>query len=299
MRKFIILFVSLVLSGLWPASSQGQSLSGEGVIFASNYPLAYFAQRICGRPEQVIFPEVKGNPTLWRPSIEDILKIQSARVILLNGATYEKWAERVSLPTWRVVDTSGAFRDRYMFHSDGVTHSHGPKGAHSHEYTVFATWLDFSQAAAQAESVRDALVAAGQGSEAELTKNYEALQRDLLTLDKSVAGITSGHEGAPFFASRPVYDYFARRYKLNIKAVLLEANARPDDIAWDGLEYYRQDHPASWLIWESAPLPEVVSFLGARGMGGIVFDPCANQPDEGDFLTVMQQNVRNLGRAFQ
>jgi len=29
-----------------------------------------------------------------------------------------------------------------------------------------------------------------------------------------------------------------------------------------------------------------------------VFDPCGNAPDQGDFMSVMRQNVENLKAAF-
>jgi len=37
----------------------------------------------------------------------------------------------------------------------------------------------------------------------------------------------------------------------------------------------------------------------AIGVKSLVFDPCGNKPDQGDFLSVMWQNVENLKSAFQ
>ena len=41
-----------------------------------------------------------------------------------------------------------------------------------------------------------------------------------------------------------------------------------------------------------------VATLKSIGIDSLVFDPCGNVPDEGDFLRVMRQNVKNLKRAF-
>jgi len=41
-----------------------------------------------------------------------------------------------------------------------------------------------------------------------------------------------------------------------------------------------------------------VDKLRSLGVQSLVFDPCGNAPDQGDFLSVMQQNVVNLQQAF-
>jgi zinc transport system substrate-binding protein len=52
------------------------------------------------------------------------------------------------------------------------------------------------------------------------------------------------------------------------------------------------------MIWEGEPLPEIVARLDELGVKSVVFEPCANAPDAGDYLSVMQANVRNLEAAF-
>ena len=64
---------------------------------------------------------------------------------------------RVTLPQFRSVNTSRAFKESYIEVVDAVTHSHGMSGDHSHPGTAFTTWLDLEQAAAQAKAVMEAL----------------------------------------------------------------------------------------------------------------------------------------------
>ena len=52
------------------------------------------------------------------------------------------------------------------------------------------------------------------------------------------------------------------------------------------------------MLWEGKPTPDVVATLATMGIRSIVFDPCANVPDHGDFLRVMRQNIENLRAAF-
>jgi zinc transport system substrate-binding protein len=52
------------------------------------------------------------------------------------------------------------------------------------------------------------------------------------------------------------------------------------------------------MIWEGEPTPEIVARLEELGVESVVFEPCGNTPDSGDYLSVMQANVRNLEQAF-
>ena len=45
-------------------------------------------------------------------------------------------------------------------------------------------------------------------------------------------------------------------------------------------------------------LPARVQKLQALGVRSLVFDPCGNTPEQGDFLSVMQQNAARLEQAL-
>ena len=71
-------------------------------------------------------------------------------------------------------------------------------------------------------------------------------------------------------------------------------DAFPDKGTWKALETLHKDHPAAWMIWEDEPLPESVKRLETMDVRSIVFNPCGNRPGQGDFMTVMKQNLENL-----
>ena len=271
----------------------------EVKVFASNYPLSYFADRISGNSKIVNFPEIDGDPAFWEPKPADIITMQQSDIILLNGATYEKWQTAVSLPKRKIVDTSKTFRKRLIMMEESVDHAHGPSGDHSHSGTAFTTWIDINQAAFQAKAIKDAMAKKNVSSEGALNKNFESLIEDLRALDTQINNIAQGHSKVSLIASHPVYQYFARRYGLNIKAVMWEPDAFPDEQMWTKLEETVKEHPAKWMIWEGKPLPQSVAKLKEMGIESIVFDPCGNRPDRGDFISVMKSNVANLQRIFK
>jgi len=282
-----------------PAPAPGHAdKSGPPRIFAANYPLAYFVQRIGGHDVDVVFDVPKeADPAFWQPSDAQISALQDAGLIVMNGATYSKWAEKVTLPEAKLVDTSSSFRDKFIIEKGAVTHSHGKQGEHSHEGTAFTTWLDCQQAIAQAEAVCDALKRLKPESIEHFALNFDDLKKDLLALDSRMVAVGRKLANQPVVASHPVYQYWARRYAINLKAVLWEPEEPPSDSQVEDLKKILATHPAKWMVWEGEPAKESVAKIKALGLDSVVFDPCGNTPDRGDFLSVMKENVAAMEKA--
>jgi zinc transport system substrate-binding protein len=299
-RLIALLLVCSALTFSLPGSSGGAETDGKFTVYTTNYPLTYFTQRIAGEHAEVVFPVPPDvDPAFWTPDKKTVAGFQKADLIVLNGATYEKWVDKVTLPQFRLVHTSAAFRDEYIETTDAITHSHGLDGEHSHSGTAFTTWLDFSQASAQAKAIMDAMVRKLPDKKKYFEKNYEALEKDLMGLDADIRKIVARDQDRPLVASHPIYQYFARRYGLNLEAVMWEPDEFPTNEQWSELEYGLKGHPARYMLWEGYPLDESVKRLEHMGVGSIVFAPCMNTPEEGDFMSVMKQNVENLRAIYQ
>jgi zinc transport system substrate-binding protein len=297
---FWALFVLIHIAALPGISYSDTDVQEKLTIYVVNYPLKYFAERIAGDRAKVVFPAPsEGDPAYWMPDAETVAAYQKADLILLNGANYAKWVRKVSLPRSKMVDTSAKFKDRYITAEEVVTHSHGAEGAHAHESLAFTTWLDFDLAAKQARVAMEALSRKKPAAEDFFKKNYAALEHDLLALDNEMKSIAAKNPLLPLFASHPVYDYLSRRYGLNMKSVHWEPDEFPSDAQWSELRAMLKKHPAKWMIWEKEPMKESAERLKAIGVNSLVFDPCGNIPDQGDFMSVIRRNGENLKPAFQ
>lgn len=269
------------------------------VIYTVNYPLQYFAERIAGDLAEIVLPvPADVDPAFWQPDTEAVAAFQQADLILLNGAGYAKWLSRVSLPRRKLVDTSAGFRDRYLQVSEGATHSHGREGEHSHTGVAFTTWLDFTQAVAQARAITAALARLRPASKGVFEANFALLEQQLLDLDSQIRERVATSPETSLLASHPVYQYFKRRYGLRLTSLMWEPEVLPGDAQWAVLRDLVKLQPSGWMLWESRPDQEIVARLDSMGIKSLVFDPCGNRPAHGDFLSVMQQNVQNLKRAF-
>jgi zinc transport system substrate-binding protein len=109
----------------------------------------------------------------------------------------------------------------------------------------------------------------------------------------------SRQPGKRLLASHPVYQYLARRYSLNLNSVMWEPDVLPAEHEWQTLAELCEGHPAAWTLWEGEPLDETSRRLHRIGVQSAVFDPCANRPVSGDFLSVMSDNLENLARVFE
>lgn len=305
MKAVVFLLPLLLLAACKPASGPATQAvapkkSGKPQVYVANYPLKYFAERLGNGLVEVQFPAPGDeDPAFWQPDDATIAAFQGADLILMNGATYSKWAEKVTLPQSKLVDTSAPFKAAYIEIKAESTHSHGPGGEHSHSGTAFTTWTDLQQAVQQAAEVCKAVAGlVGETGAKEVQARFNALKTDLEALDQRLLGVGRRIAGAPLVASHPVYHYLARRYALNLQSVLWEPEVVPDSKALDDLKAILAKHPAKWMLWEGEPAAESVAKLEALGVKSLVYDPCGNVPEKGDFLSVMKANVEALEKAF-
>jgi len=295
LRKILVINIVIFLFAI-----NSSRAADKLTVYVVNYPLQYFAQRIGGEHVNVVFPAPADNdPAYWMPDTKTISDYQKADLILLNGAGYAKWINKATLPRFRMIDTSAGFKDRYIETTEVLTHSHGSEGEHAHESLAFTTWIDFSLAARQAQSIVEALSRKRPEMRDAFQKKFQELEQDLLKLDRNLKSLVSKDPSRPLVVSHPVYDYLTRRYGLNIKSVHWETDEIPTGEQMLDLNRILKAHPAKWMIWEGKPLPGSVQQLQILGVGSLVFDPCGNAPNQGDFLSVMQQNIKNLKPAFQ
>jgi zinc transport system substrate-binding protein len=273
--------------------------SGKPVVYASNYPLQYFAERISTPIVTVQLPAPAGeDPAFWSPTPEDVVAMQKADLVLLNGASYESWLKNVSLSPSKMVDTSAPLKDRFIPLEGVGTHSHGSEGGHEHSGTAFTTWLDLTMAVEQARAIKDAFASRWPEHGGQFESQFASLAEDLASLDRELEEVVKKDPSVPVLFSHPVYQYFARRYGINGRSVHWEPHEMPSDDNWQDLEALTVGHPAEWMIWEARPSPEIAERLAAQGIQSVVFDPCAGTPDGSDFVSVMRLNVEALSTVF-
>jgi zinc transport system substrate-binding protein len=227
-----------------------------------------------------------------------VVKLQSADLILLNGADFSKWTNTTTLPMAKVVNTSRHFADRFIMMEGAVVHRHGPEGEHSHVGLASFTWLDPEQALEQALEIALALKKHRPSAAGEIDERWKSLEKDLHALRDRLTSMAAVRK-EPLLASHPLYEYLGRFLGWDLTSYHWEPKEMPSDEEWKGLESHLAKKPTRWMIWEAPPADEIAQRLVALGVQPVVFDCATHRPATGDYMTVMNQNAENLRRVYE
>jgi zinc transport system substrate-binding protein len=292
MRRRAILIFTALLSFAAPCSLLAQNNSPA--VYASNYSLQFFAQEIAGEALQVHLPEITGDPAYWVPDGDQAAALQSADLVILNGAGYESWLNFVTLRPDRLLDTTAGIKHRLLPLEAATVHQHGPEGEHSHTGTAFTTWLDPQLAIAQARAIAKALSDLAPEQSAGFQERLVSLEERLKQLDQELSLAFDQLQGQPIWFSHPVYQYLQNRYVINGRSVHWEPDEFPGTRSWIVFQNHLRDHPGRLMIWEGKPMGKTQDQLAELGIKSIVFDPLGNRPGQGDYFEVMSSNRQRL-----
>jgi len=285
MKFFFALFWCVTASVAWADENR--------TVAAFNAPLAYYATTLGGDAVEVFFPsKAYSDPALWDPRPEDILALQNADIILLNGAGYEDWSKTAILPRSRLVDTSVSFRDRLIpTERGGPAHRHGPGGElHQDGVFAFTTWLDPNLALLQMRAVAQAMSERWPALEEQLSANAQFLAKEIKAADETFADYFALLKGRQIIGSHPVYQYLDRAYDLDLISVHWEPDTHPSDVQWSDLKQSLNSARHPIMLWEDTPLPETSAMLRSLGVEVVILRPLANgDSDAGFFLNLAQQ----------
>lgn len=274
----------------------------EDAALTSFYPTAYLARRLAGGLVTVDCPVPEGeDPIFWQPTRADLERYRGARLVILNGAEFEKWATTASLPAGRLVRSADGFKDRFLTFGTGLTHSHGAAGEHSHEGIDGHTWLDPINAIDQARAIERAMSEAWPEHAGAFATNLASLEADLMALDSAFKALTPRLAGVKLLASHPAYDYLADRYGWTITNLDLDPELGLTEEAIAEVAQAIGNHEGrSVLLWESEPSESVYE----APFASIVFSPAElagvgkAEPAE-DYLAIMRANIARLDAALE
>ena len=282
--------------------AQAQTDTAENVVLTTFYPTAYFARRISGGLVPVDCPVPEGeDPIFWQPERSVLERYRNAKLIVLNGAEFEKWALNASLPSSRIVNSAAPFKSELIKFDTGVTHSHGPAGEHSHKGVDGHTWLDPNRAFTQAGEIAEGMSAAWPEHADAFAANLVKLTQDLTELDAAFKEITPRLAGVKLLASHPAYNYLAQRYGWTITNLSLDPEEGVTDEAMQQIAEAIGNHEGKTiLLWESEP-----SEGGYTGSFVSVYFSPAELPGTGpdpvspDYLEIMRANIERLNAALE
>jgi zinc transport system substrate-binding protein len=306
----LILLVGLllgVLGGCSDAATQPEpSVAGNErlSVVVTSLPLLQMTSAVAGDLADVtlIVPPSEASRT-WNPSAEAVATMQSADLILISGAGYEPWRNRVSLPMSRVVDTASGYYSQFIRIPDVVTHQHGPDGEHSHAGTVWATWLDPQLAAAQLDRVAQELSKRDPAHADQFRQNEIPMKSQLEQLDGRLVQLSEdcAKTDFRFLSDLPYYQYLTRRFDRPLTYLHWPDSGDPlsEDQRAKFQEFAADDPPIVLLIRANCT-EDQRQFAGSQPVEVVSIDLDEQITDNSDGLVErMKSNVDNLESAIQ
>lgn len=285
-----------------PGGAATAAAQTERVIRTTFYPTTYFAERIAGGLVPVECPLPEGeDPIFWEPDAATVNAYQRAAITIVNGAEFEKWAITAPLPRSRVLETTQGFTDPFIT-IEGVTHSHGPAGEHSHDGVDGHTWMDPMNAIAQATAIADGLADAFPEHAGAFRANLAPLTADLRALHDRAAALDLS--GVVLLASHPAYNYLARRHGWAVTSFDMDPVAELTTADIERLAAGVGAGKSAVLLWESAPLASTEAALRGFGITSVLFSPAesldpASKAAGRDYLSIMRENFDRLEAALK
>jgi zinc transport system substrate-binding protein len=174
-------------------------------VVASFFPVYEFVRKVGGDKADVsVLIPLGGEPHDFDPTIQQIQDVESAAILVYNGAGMETtWINKVNPKL--AVDTSKGLN--LLASNDPEIHA--PTDPH--------IWLDPILAIRQVENIRDGLSKADPNNAAYYDQNAQKFIGQLKSLDISIRGNLSSSNCAKrdFIAFHNAFGYFAKQYGLN------------------------------------------------------------------------------------
>lgn len=218
------LAVMLVLGGCGSAQQATQQTAGPSAgpaglpkVVAVESFLADIAQNVAGARLQVETLMPLGvDPHAFEPTPQDVARVGSANVLIVNGAGYEYWLDKVLENAGgqrQVIEASAGLASRDPNHDAGTAPG-DETGDAGHDHAVDPHfWLDPTNVVRYVENIRDGLSAADPAGKATYAANAEAYIARLNELDAWIKGeieqipparrlLVTNHESLGYFADR-------------------------------------------------------------------------------------------------
>jgi zinc transport system substrate-binding protein len=260
------------------------------LVAASIAPLADFARQVGrGRVEVVTLVPAGASPHTYELKPYQVEQIARARLLVLNGAGLEYWAEKLikaaDNPKLDVVDTS-----------QGIPLiDAGARGANPH------IWLDPQQAMVQMERIRDALIQADAEQSALYRANATRLLAEVGRLDREIAAEVATWTGRQFIAFHPAWVYFARRYGLEQAAVIERSPGRePSPAELARIVGTAERIGARAIFAEPQFSSKAAEAIALESGARVLFlDPLGSSLKDRSYLAMMRFNVAQMALALR
>ncbi|MEZ0479792.1 metal ABC transporter solute-binding protein, Zn/Mn family [Planococcus sp. SSTMD024] len=270
------------------SGAEGETAEGKLDVYATVYPLVYFAERIGGERVDVksVYP-AGANEHSFEPTQKDMINMADADLLFYVGLGLEGFIDSaqdtLQNEDLEFVATADGITDEQLEAAAGAqadTHTeddhgheedehgheedaHGHEGeddsheeesgheGHDHGSTDPHVWISPVLSQELAASVRDALTEKDPEGAEEFNKNYEELVSELEALDESFQNLDEKVERDTFFVSHAAFGYLAAPYGFEQVAVAgLNSQDEPSQKELTEIVDMARDKDIQYIVFE-------------------------------------------------
>ncbi|MFP8784057.1 metal ABC transporter solute-binding protein, Zn/Mn family [Planococcus plakortidis] len=306
------------------SGAESETAEGKLDVYATVYPLVYFAERIGGERVDVksVYP-AGANEHSFEPTQKDMINMADADLLFYVGLGLEGFIdnaqETLKNEDLEFIATADAITDEQLeaaagaqadAHTEdehgheGEDDSHGEESGHEghdHGSTDPHVWISPVLSQELAASVRDALTAKDPEGAEEFEKNYEELVAELEALDESFQNLDEKVERDTFFVSHAAFGYLAEPYGFEQVAVAgLNSQDEPSQKELTEIVDMAREKDIQYIVFEqnvSSNLTEVIqNEVGAEAIEMHNLGVLTQEDIDNDetYFTLMEKNLQAL-----
>lgn len=262
-------------------------------------PLYSFASQVAGQAaevENLLPPGVGPHDYSFTPT--DAVRLHEADVLIINGLGLEEWLEgllaTVRRPGLAIIEASRGIEPLPIpeaGHHEEAHHHEGLWDPH--------VWLDPLRAVQQVENIRDGLAAADPSNKETYEENARRAVERLQSLHAEIRASTAGFKRREILTFHAAFQYFARRYGLEVVAVVEPAPGKEPTPKFLAHLYQVVRHHRLTVIYTEPQFRTRLAEVLARDLGieTAVLDPGVTGPLRPEaYETFMRENLRVLSR---
>ena len=275
------------------ASSRTWTDDGKLHVAATFYPMADFAAKVGGERVEVICLVPAGTePHDWEPSPDDVITIQTADLVVSNGAGIDAWLDDV-------LASLGSEAPATVCTSDGLTLLKTEHGTDPH------LWLDPANAKLQAQAIAEALARVDAEGAHSYQDNVAAYVQALTDLDQEFQTGLAGCTRHEIVVSHEAYGYLCQAYHLEQVGIEgLSPDSEPDAARMAEIVDLVRARGVTTIFFEELVSPKVAQTIAAEtGAEAVELSPLEGLSDADlaagkDYLSVMRDNLSKLQKAL-
>jgi len=266
------------------SSGQPEQTSAQTVpVTVSHYPVQFLVEQVGGDLVEVQSLTSQGTePHDVELSPQQIGEVQASKAVFYVGGFQPAVDEAVNEAQGDVVDLSEglALRDQ-----DGVPDPH--------------VWLSPVLMQEMAGLVADTLAQQDPDNADTYQSNAQALQEQLAALNTEWTDATTTCDVRTMVVSHEAFGYLADQYGFDQKGISgLSPETEPSAAAIADLTRFVQDNGVTTVYTEALVDPAVAQTIAAEaGAQTAVLDPLESQPETGDYLSAMSENLDTLANG--